>query len=103
MREGHLYSTRVQDELSDVDQNQFWFIDQNKFEYSLLATGSKFYEAPILFNSSLSNIWPGFVTPRVVTSGVTHLSLCIRCVTQSREPNKEVFNNTPTGYFRLEL
>ena len=39
MREGHLYSTRVQDELSDVDQNQFGFIDQNKFEYSLLATG----------------------------------------------------------------
>ena len=37
--EGHLYSTRVQDELSDVDQNQFGFIDQNKFEYSLLATG----------------------------------------------------------------
>ena len=69
----------------------------------IIGTGSKFYEAPILFNSSLSNIWPRFVTPRVVTSGVTHLSLCIRCVTQSRVPNKEVFNNTPTGYFRLEL
>ena len=62
-----------------------------------------FYEAPVLFNPSLSNIWPGFVTLCITPSGVTHLTPCIRCETESREPNKEVFNNTPTGYFRLEL